>query len=99
MDDESLSEWVARRDARIGRLRVVPIVPGGGPRASHVSPDAPRLVERWNGHGWEFHVLAANLAEAKRILYPEAAGQPASGPEAAGRPLAPGTGRHRKPRS
>ncbi|WP_228450211.1 DUF6087 family protein [Streptomyces alkaliterrae] len=46
---------------------------------------------------WEFRLLAANLAEAKRILYPEAAEQPASAAGPAARPLAPGTGRHRKP--
>ncbi|MEU2916310.1 DUF6087 family protein [Streptomyces massasporeus] len=23
-----------------------------GPRASHLNPDAPRAIERWNGHRW-----------------------------------------------
>ncbi|MGQ4376419.1 DUF6087 family protein [Streptomyces sp. SAS_267] len=28
MDDEALSDWAERRDAKIGRLRAVPISPG-----------------------------------------------------------------------
>ncbi|WP_236240305.1 DUF6087 family protein [Streptomyces sp. CC228A] len=97
MDDEPLSEWAERRDAKIGRLRAVPIVSGDGPRASHLNPDAPRAIERWNGHVWEPYALAADLADAKRILYPEAHTPPTPAPGPARLPLAPGTGRHRKP--
>ncbi|MCS0638962.1 DUF6087 family protein [Streptomyces sp. LP05-1] len=93
--DEPLSAWVERRDARIGRLRAVPVVPGDGPRGAHVNPDEPRLVERWNGHAWEPYVFASDLAEAKRLLYPEA-NTPPPGGSSGRRPLAPGTGRHRK---
>ncbi|MFM9445328.1 DUF6087 family protein [Streptomyces acidiscabies] len=97
MDEEPLSEWARRRDAKVGRLRAVPIVRGDGPRATHVNPDEPRAIERWNGHAWEPYGYAADLAEAKRVLYPEAgdSSHPASGP--VHQPLAPGRGRHRKP--
>ncbi|WP_236245252.1 DUF6087 family protein [Streptomyces sp. CC210A] len=97
MDDEPLSEWAERRDAKIGRLRAVPIVSGDGPRASHLHPDAPRAIERWNGHAWEPYAFAADLAAAKRILYPGASTPPTPAPGPARLPLAPGTGRHRKP--
>ncbi|WP_261989247.1 DUF6087 family protein [Streptomyces sp. uw30] len=50
MDDEPLTDWAERRDARVGRLRAVP---GDGPRASHLNPDVLRAIERWNGHTWE----------------------------------------------
>jgi hypothetical protein len=96
MDDEPLSEWAERRDARIGQLRAVPLVTGDGPRASHLNPDAPRAIQRWNGHAWEPHGFAANLAEARRILFPRS--EVPAAPEASPSPkLGPGTGRHRKP--
>ncbi|MEU2078804.1 DUF6087 family protein [Streptomyces sp. NPDC013489] len=94
MDDEPLSQWAERRDARIGQLRAVPLVTGDGPRASHLNPDAPRAIQRWNGHLWEAHGFAANLADARRILFPDA--KAASIHEATPK-LGPGTGRHRKP--
>ncbi|MGW5332940.1 DUF6087 family protein [Streptomyces bauhiniae] len=97
MDDEPLSEWADRRDAKIGRLRAVPLIPGGGPQAGHLNPEAPRLIQRWNGHAWEAHGFAANLGEAKRILYPAAQEPPAQTPVPAQNPLRAGTGRHRKP--
>lgn len=50
MDAEPLSQWAERRDARIGQLRAVPLVTGDNPRASHLNPDAPRAIQRWNGH-------------------------------------------------
>ncbi|WP_406482705.1 DUF6087 family protein [Streptomyces sp. NBC_01615] len=73
MDDGPLSEWAERRDAKVGRLRAVPIVSGEGPSGSHLNPDAPRAIERWNGHAWEPHTFAQNLAEAKRIPVPRGA--------------------------
>ncbi|MGA5415851.1 DUF6087 family protein [Streptomyces pseudogriseolus] len=97
MDDEPLSRWAERRDARIGQLRAVPLVTGDGPRASHLNPDAPRAIQRWNGHLWEPHGFAANLAEARRIVFPDTEAA-ASTPEATPR-LGPGPGRHRKPSS
>ncbi|MFF7750444.1 DUF6087 family protein [Streptomyces sp. NPDC007971] len=95
MDDEPLSEWAERRDAKIGRLRAVPIVSGDGPSGSHLKPDAPRAIERWNGHAWEPHGFAQNLAEAQRILFPDA--QVAAAPSPVVNPLSAGKGRHRKP--
>lgn len=54
-DDESLSAWAERLDRKIGRLRAVPLVAGDGPRGTHLAPDAPRVIQRWNGHEWEPH--------------------------------------------
>ncbi|MFF5014007.1 DUF6087 family protein [Streptomyces sp. NPDC001165] len=96
MDDEPLRVWAERRDAKIGRLRAVPVVSGDGPRASHLNPEAPRAIERWNGHMWEPYGFAANLAEVKAVLYPEASEPPPAGPVP--KPLGSGTGKHRKPR-
>ncbi|MET8544642.1 DUF6087 family protein [Kitasatospora sp. NPDC004799] len=95
MDDEPLSEWAERRDAKIGELRAVPITPEHGPRGAHLNPDAPRAIERWNGHLWEFHAVASNRAEAQRLLFPGGQEPPVTGP--APKLLGPGTGRHRKP--
>ncbi|WP_411076705.1 DUF6087 family protein [Streptomyces sp. cmx-10-25] len=96
MDDEPLAEWAERRDARIGQLRAVPLVTGDGPRASRLNPDAPRAIQRWNGHLWEPYGFAVDLAEARRVLFPRTDAAPA--PEAAPG-LGPGTGRHRRPRA
>ncbi|WP_142216747.1 DUF6087 family protein [Streptomyces sp. SLBN-118] len=96
MDDESLSQWAERRDARIGQLRTVPFVSGDGHRGSHLNPDAPRAIQRWNGHMWEPYGFAANLAEARRVPFPNTEVAPSSG---SAPKLGPGTGKHRKPRS
>ncbi|MEQ4195916.1 DUF6087 family protein [Streptomyces sp. YIM 103828] len=37
-----------------------------------MAPKAPRLIQRGNGHTGEAHGFAANLAKAKRILWPAA---------------------------
>jgi len=95
MDDEPLTDWAERRDAKIGRLRAVPVVPGDGPKASHLNPDVPRAIERWNGHAWELYGFAASLTEAKAVLYPEANKPSPPGPVP--KPLGSGTGKHRKP--
>ncbi|BDM72637.1 hypothetical protein HEK616_61240 [Streptomyces nigrescens] len=96
MDDEPLSEWAERRYAKVGRLRVIPLVTGDGPKGSHLNPDAPCAIQRWNGYSWEPHGFASDLAEAKQNLYPEVIEPPASG---AAPKLGAGTGRHRKPRA
>ncbi|MFD9220296.1 DUF6087 family protein [Streptomyces sp. NPDC060064] len=96
MDDEPLSQWAERRDAKIGRLRAVPLGGDTGPRGSHLNPDTPRAIQRWNGHTWEPYGFAANLAEAKRVLFPSTEVAPASGPAPK---LGPGTGRRRKPQA
>ncbi|MFD7469635.1 DUF6087 family protein [Streptomyces tendae] len=95
-DDESLSAWAERLDRKIGRLRAVPLVAGDGPRGTHLAPDAPRVIQRWNGHEWEPHGFAADLAEARRVLHPDSGAVPS--PEPAPK-LGPGTGRHRKPQA
>ncbi|MGW3927351.1 DUF6087 family protein [Streptomyces microflavus] len=59
MDNEPLSDWAKRRDAKIGRLRAVPLVPGDGPKGSHLNPEAPRAIQRWNGYAWEPYGTAA----------------------------------------
>ncbi|MFE4336697.1 DUF6087 family protein [Streptomyces sp. NPDC056831] len=41
-----------------------------GPKGSHRIPEAPRVIQRWNGYAWELHQFAANLAEAQRLLHP-----------------------------
>ncbi|GHH95013.1 DUF6087 family protein [Streptomyces capillispiralis] len=96
MDDEPLSQWAERRAERVGQLRAVPFVSGEGPRGAHLNPDAPRAIQRWNGHMWEPYAFAANLAEAQRVLFPDTGTAPSSGPAPK---LGPGPGRHRKPRS
>ncbi|MGC0327051.1 hypothetical protein RKD23_000041 [Streptomyces sp. SAI-170] len=98
MDDEPLSLWAKRRDAKIGRLRAVPLVSGAGPQGSHLHPDAPRAIQRWNGYAWEPYGFAASFAEAQRLLYPRAE-EPEAAPAAQPQPLRAGRGRHRKPPS
>ncbi|WDV53642.1 DUF6087 family protein [Streptomyces coeruleorubidus] len=95
MDDEPLRDWADRRDAKIGRLRAMPVVSGDGPRGSHLYPETPRAIERWNGHAWEPYGFAADLDETKAVLYPEASRPPS--PEPVSKPLGTGTGKHRKP--
>ncbi|GAA1925281.1 DUF6087 family protein [Streptantibioticus ferralitis] len=94
-EEEPLDAYLARHDAKIGRLQAVHAY--GPLRGQHVDPDQPRLIQRWNGTAWEFAALAADLKEAQKILHPpknEPAGlEPA---EPAFRPMAPGRGRHRK---
>ncbi|MFJ5779760.1 DUF6087 family protein [Streptomyces sp. NPDC093094] len=99
MDDEPLSHWAKRRDAKIGRLRAVPLASraSAGPQGAHLHPDAPRAIQRWNGHTWEPHGFAANYAEAQRILHPRPE-EPEAAPAAQPQPLQAGRGRHRKPR-
>ncbi|WP_416482340.1 DUF6087 family protein [Streptomyces sp. CL12] len=79
----------------MGRLRAVPLVSDDGLKGSHLNPDAPRVIQRWNGYIWEPHACAANLAEAQRFLSPRLE-EPPTAP--ASQPLRTGLGRHRKPR-
>ncbi|MFC5721451.1 DUF6087 family protein [Streptomyces gamaensis] len=95
MEDEPLTDWAERRDRRLrGRLRVMTLA--GGPQGFHVNPEAPRLISRWNGYGWEAMGVAANLAEARRLLYPETAGTDPTARPAPDFPPPP-RGRHRRP--
>ncbi|MGW3248109.1 DUF6087 family protein [Streptomyces sp. NPDC001070] len=72
MDDEPLERWVRRREEeqerKVGRLRVSTLA-SGTPRGSHVDPDAPRLVSRWDGYAWQPVSVVPDLAETRALLY------------------------------
>lgn len=97
-DEEPLAEWARRREERrnrsMGRLRAVPLTEGPH-RAAHVEPDAPRVIEEWDGSRWAAVGLVDDLAAAKSLLLTaqlveeKPAGWDGSGSE--------GRGRHRKP--
>lgn len=104
-EDEPLDEWAARREQRraeqreiIGTRRVLPLTEG--PRASHVAPNSPRLLQEWDGTAWGAVGIAQNAEEARAFL--GHASQPAPESDVEGRTaahpdLGPGRGRHRKP--
>ncbi|MDT0413136.1 MULTISPECIES: DUF6087 family protein [Streptomyces] len=69
-EEEPLAEWAARRDERVGRLRVVPLYEGRRARGAHVRPGEPRVVERWSGCAWEAFAVTRDLAEALRLVRP-----------------------------
>ncbi|MFI9047286.1 DUF6087 family protein [Streptomyces sp. NPDC053427] len=99
MDDEPLDRWAARRAKRLrtpGTRKAVQLGPGPQ-QAAHVAPDAPRLIVEWDGYQWIPVVTVDNYAAACRFLNPVP--EPAEEDEAppARSPMAPGTGRHRKP--
>ncbi|MEW2135587.1 DUF6087 family protein [Streptomyces sp. NPDC005409] len=104
MTEEPLERWAARRQGRLrkpGELKAVTL--GTGPqRAAHVDPDGPRLILEWDGFAWQPVMPVDDYAAARRVLNPppenEAVGQDeVTGPVRGRNPLAPGTGRHRKP--
>ncbi|MFD3952848.1 DUF6087 family protein [Streptomyces albidoflavus] len=76
--------WRRRRDHERPRAR-----------PPHLAPKAPRLIQRGNGHTGEAHGFAANLAKAKRILWPAAQEPPT--PVPVQNPVRADTGRHRAP--
>ncbi|MFF4423415.1 DUF6087 family protein [Streptomyces sp. NPDC001549] len=96
----------ARREGR--RLRKPgekkAIALGTGPqRAAHLDPQAPHLILEWDGFAWRALTTVEDYAAACRALSPPPEAAPADQPETTGpitgrNPLAPGTGRHRKPR-
>ncbi|MFF4520496.1 DUF6087 family protein [Streptomyces bluensis] len=99
MDEEPLEDWARRREERRaqskGKLRAVPLA--AGPHCgAHVEPDAPRVIEEWNGTVWMTVGVADDLAAAKALLFPP---QPVEEkPAEWDRPaLGKGRGRHRKP--
>lgn len=98
-EQEPLEDWARRREERRhatkGKRRAAPLTEGPH-RGQHVDPDAPRVIQEWNGTEWETVALVSNLAEAKSVLYPP---QPAEQkPTEWDRPaLGKGRGRHRKP--
>ncbi|MFF8268351.1 DUF6087 family protein [Streptomyces sp. NPDC016562] len=104
MTEEPLERWAARRQGRLrkpGELKAVTL--GTGPqRAAHVDPDAPRLILEWDGFAWQPVMPVDDYAAARRVLNPPPGNEAAGQDEVTGRvrgpnPLAPGTGRHRKP--
>lgn len=99
--DEPLDTWAARRDERraahletTGRRRVVAL--GEGPRAAHVTPDAPRLLLEWDGTAWATVGVAQDADQAREFLGhvppPVAQVQPSDRQPRLGK----GTGRHRR---
>ncbi len=96
-EEEPLAEWAARRDERVGRLRVVPLYEGRRPRGAHVRPREPRVVQRWSGYAWEPYAVTRDLAEALRLVRPPVE-EPRDCPagESPGA-LRSGRGRHREP--
>ncbi|MEU3826905.1 hypothetical protein GT045_22770 [Streptomyces sp. SID486] len=97
--DEPLDEWAKRREERkrpIGELKAV--ILGHEHAAAHLHPRAPRVILRWDGYQWSPYRMADGYAAAQRVLHGTDDGQAAvlpTGPS--GQPMAPGTGRHRKP--
>nr|WP_269846238.1 DUF6087 family protein [Streptomyces carminius] len=64
-----------------------------------MKPVVPSPGDRWNGSSWELFAVADDLEQARRIVRPPA--EPVPGEETPGPapdPLAPGRGRHRRPR-
>lgn len=51
-----------------GRLRVNTLKTGAQ-RGSHVAPEAPRLISRWDGYTWEPVAVARDFAEAAAMLH------------------------------
>ncbi|MFD3875414.1 DUF6087 family protein [Streptomyces sp. NPDC058623] len=105
MNDEPLDQWAARRQGRLrnpGERKAITL--GTGPqRAAHLNPDAPRLILEWDGFAWQPLTTVDNYAAACQALSPIAEPAPAdqtetTGPLTGQNPLAPATGRHRKPR-
>ncbi|MFE9792901.1 DUF6087 family protein [Streptomyces goshikiensis] len=105
MTDEPLERWAARRQGRLrkpGELTAITL--GTGPqRAAHVDPDAPRMILEWDGFAWQPLMTVENYGAARLVLNPPPDSTSAdqaetTGPVTGRNPLAPGRGRHRKPR-
>ncbi|MFD0437233.1 DUF6087 family protein [Streptomyces chartreusis] len=98
-DQEPLEEWARRREERQnaskGKIRAIPLTQGPR-RGQHAEPDAPRVIQEWNGSDWETIGVVEDLTAAKAILYP--APPVEEKPAEWDRPaLGKGRGRHRKP--
>ncbi|MET8682345.1 DUF6087 family protein [Streptomyces sp. NPDC004647] len=98
MNEEPLEEWARRREERRaqtkGKLRAVPLT-SGPHRGAHVEPDAPRVIQEWDGAHWVTVGVVDDLNAAKALLYPP---QPVEErPATWDRPaLGKGRGRHRR---
>ncbi|UUU37571.1 DUF6087 family protein [Streptomyces sp. NBC_00162] len=105
MEDEPLDRWAARRQGRLrkpGELKAITLGTGQQ-RAAHLDPDAPRMILEWDGFAWQALTMVENYAAACRALSPPPEALPTTqaetpGPTPGRNPLAPGKGRHRKPR-
>ncbi|WP_431771159.1 DUF6087 family protein [Streptomyces cucumeris] len=73
----------------------LPVRGSEGPCGGQPEPDAPRLVEKWNGYAWESHEIAMNLAEAQRLLRSRDEGPPTA-ESLRSQPLCARRGRRRK---
>ncbi|MBC3841686.1 hypothetical protein GXW82_19955 [Streptacidiphilus sp. 4-A2] len=95
MDDEAFEAWARRREERRshreGRLRLDPLTPGQR-RGSHVDPDAPRLISRWDGFAWEPVGVAGDWAQATALPHPDETGEEAEARRPERVDPAPGTG-------
>ncbi|MFF4815269.1 DUF6087 family protein [Kitasatospora sp. NPDC001309] len=68
--EEPLERWAERRDRRlrpVGQLKAVII--GHEDRSSHLHPDLPRVLLRWDGYQWLPESYAENFAAAQRLLH------------------------------
>ncbi|MGW7529868.1 DUF6087 family protein [Streptomyces sp. NPDC054783] len=99
--EEPLAEWMRKRERRraadrqiTGSRWAVPLASGS--RAAHINPDGPRALLEWDGHTWVTVGVAETADAAREFLghIPEPADTDAP---FAPSPMAPGTGRHRKP--
>ncbi|MFE4873485.1 DUF6087 family protein [Streptomyces sp. NPDC056682] len=98
-DDEPLDAWAARRAKRlrpVGERKAVHL-DSDPHRAAHIAPDTPRLIVEWDGYAWQPVTTVDNYAAACRILNPAPEPPKDAKMPPTRSPMAPGTGRHRKP--
>ncbi|MFE1559004.1 DUF6087 family protein [Streptomyces sp. NPDC058734] len=96
--DEPLEAWAARRAGRrplVGELRAIPLTAGPA-RGSHVQPDRPRVIVRWDGFAWEPSTVVPDRAAARRLIDPIAQAEAVPVPGYSRAPLQAGRGRHRR---
>lgn len=96
--DEPLEAWAARRAGRrpqVGKLRAIPLTAGPA-RGSHVQPDRPRVIVRWDGFTWEPVTIAPDHAAARRLIDPTAQAEAVPVPGYSPAPLRAARGRHRR---
>ncbi|WAL73537.1 DUF6087 family protein [Kitasatospora sp. YST-16] len=94
-DEEPLGQWLERRDARRRRPGTRKAVPLDGSRATHLDPQAPRMVLEWDGYAWQPIAVADGYAAAQRQVHRIEGDGVIRG--TVPRPSEKPTGRHRKP--
>ncbi|MEV7602982.1 DUF6087 family protein [Kitasatospora sp. NPDC089797] len=95
-DEEPLEPWAKRRAGRLRPVGLVKaVVLGHEDRSSHLHPDLPRVLLRWDGYQWLPEQYADNFAAAQRLLH----GIPGDGVVQAAPPppRKKSAGRHRRP--